>query len=170
MSLQELKSKSKRQRKRIGRGNSSGHGTFSGRGVKGQNARSGGGVSPGFEGGQTPLSRKMPKLRGFRNPNKRSYAIVNVGRLNIFENNAKVDSEALYSKKLLAKKGCPVKLLSEGTLEKTLEITVHRASKNAIKKVEEKNGKVTTIETATPAKVATPKKTITLEKTTTPEK
>jgi large subunit ribosomal protein L15 len=147
MSLLELRSKSKKSKKRIGRGNSSGHGTFSGRGVKGQSSRAGGPVRPGFEGGQTPLSRKMPKLRGFRNPNKRAYAVVNVGQLNVFENNSKVDIEALYNKKLLAKKGYPVKLLSVGDLDKCLEITVHRASASAIKKVEDKKGKVTLLET-----------------------
>ncbi|MFA6917258.1 MAG: 50S ribosomal protein L15 [Candidatus Gracilibacteria bacterium] len=146
MSLQDLRSKSQKTRKRIGRGDGSGHGSFSGRGVKGQNARAGGGVRPGFEGGQTPLSRKMPKLRGFRNPNQRKYAVINVGQLNVFENNSKVDIEALYAKKLLAKKATPVKLLSDGTLEKSLEITVNRASANAIKKVEEKKGKVTMLD------------------------
>lgn len=147
MSLLELRSKSKKSRKRVGRGNSAGQGTFCGRGVKGQSSRAGGPVRPGFEGGQTPLSRKMPKLRGFRNPNKRYYSVVNVGQLNVFENNSKVDVEALYNKKLLAKKGYPVKLLSVGNLDKSLEITVHRASANAIKKVESKKGKVILLET-----------------------
>lgn len=146
MSLLELRSKSKKSRKRLGRGTGSGHGTFCGRGVKGQNARAGGTRRPGFEGGQTPLSRKMPKLRGFRNPNQKTYSIINVGQLNIFENNAKVDLEALYNKKLLAKKGYPVKLLSGGELEKSLEITVHKASATAIKKVEDKKGKITLLE------------------------
>lgn len=147
MSLLNLRRNIKKNRKRVGRGNGSGHGTFSGRGVKGQTARAGGRVRPGFEGGQTPLSRKMPKLRGFRSPFRKTYQVVNVGQLNVFENNSKVDVEALYAKKLLAKKGQPVKLLSEGELEKTLEITVHRASETAIKKVESKKGKITLLET-----------------------
>lgn len=151
MSLLELSSKSKKSRKRIGRGNGSGHGTFCGKGVKGQSSRSGGKVRPGFEGGQTPLSRKMPKLKGFKNPNKETYLVVNVGRLNVFENNSKVDLDALYNKKLIAKKDHPVKLLSVGDLEKTLEIIVHKASANAIKKVKDKKGSVTLIST-TPKK------------------
>jgi len=146
MSLLELRGKSRRARKRVGRGNSAGQGTFCGRGVKGQSSRSGGPVRPGFEGGQTPLSRKMPKLRGFRNPNKETYLVVNVGQLNVFENNSKVDVEALYKKKLLAKRGYPVKLLSVGDLDKCLEITVHGASVSAIKKVEDKKGKVIVLE------------------------
>ncbi|MDD3861434.1 MAG: 50S ribosomal protein L15 [Candidatus Gracilibacteria bacterium] len=144
MSLSELKSKSrKKPKKRLGRGNGSGKGTFCGKGCKGQTARSGGKRRPGFEGGQTPLSRKMPKLKGFKTPNKETFLVVNVGQLNVFENNSKVDLEALYSKKLVAKKGLPVKLLSDGDLEKTLEIIVHKASANAIKKVEDKKGKIT---------------------------
>jgi len=143
MSLLELKSKSRKSKRRIGRGNGSGRGTFCGKGVKGQNSRSGGKVRPGFEGGQTPLSRKMPKLKGFRNPNKEKYLVVNVGQLNVFENNSKVDLEALYAKKLIAKKGHPVKLLSVGDLEKTLEIIVHKVSATALKKVEDKKGSVT---------------------------
>jgi large subunit ribosomal protein L15 len=145
MSLLELRSKSKKSKKCLGRGNGSGHGTFCGRGVKGQNARAGGPKPPGFEGGQTPLSRKMPKLRGFKNPNQTKYTVVNVGQLNVFENNSKVDIEALYNKKLIAKKDCMVKLLATGKLEKSLEITVHKASLEAIKKVEAEKGKVVTL-------------------------
>lgn len=146
MSLLDLRGKSRKTRKRVGRGNSAGQGTFAGRGVKGQSSRSGGPVRPGFEGGQTPLSRKMPKLRGFKNPNKKIYSVVNVGQLNVFEDNAKVDVLALHSKKLIAKKDQPVKLLSVGDLKKCLEITVDGASVNAIKKVEEQKGKVIVLE------------------------
>jgi large subunit ribosomal protein L15 len=143
MSLLELKSNVKQKRIRRGRGDASGHGSFSGRGVKGQGSRNGGTRRPGFEGGQTPLSRKMPKLRGFTSPFRVEYQVVNVGQLNIFENNTKVDIATLYANKLIAKLSKPVKLLSEGTLEKTLEITVDKASVNALKKVEDLKGKVT---------------------------
>jgi len=146
MSLLELKSNVKKKRIRRGRGDSAGKGSFAGRGVKGQGSRNGGTRRPGFEGGQTPLSRKMPKLRGFKSPFRKVYQVVNVGQLNIFENNSKVDVAALYANKLLAKLSQPVKLLSDGKLEKALEITVHKASVNAIKKVEELKGKVTLLE------------------------
>lgn len=147
MSLTELKSKVSKKRKRIGRGNGSGHGTYSTRGNKGQKARSGGTRRPGFEGGQTPFLRKMPKLKGFKNPNAVTYQPINVGSLNVFDNNAKVDIDTLLEKKLIRKKSVPVKLLGgKGELDKTLEITVHKASKSAIEKVEAKKGKVILLE------------------------
>ncbi len=145
MSLLELKSKSgRKKRKRVGRGNGSGHGTFSTKGCKGQTARSGGRVRPGFEGGQTPLSRIMPKLKGFKNPCKINFQIIATGDLNIFENNAKIDNESLFAKHLINKKLQPVKLLSgKGKLEKALTITVHKASKSAISEVEKLKGTLT---------------------------
>lgn len=144
MSLLNLSSKlGKKHRKTLGRGNSSGHGTYSGKGIKGQKARSGGTLRPGFEGGQTPMLRKMPKLKGFKNPNYITYQIVNVGKLNIFEENMKITRENLFEKKLIPKKNKPVKLLGDGELTKTFEITVDRASKEAIKKIEAKKGKIT---------------------------
>ncbi|MEK7672508.1 MAG: 50S ribosomal protein L15 [Patescibacteria group bacterium] len=143
MSLLELKSKSgKKRRKIVGRGNGSGRGTFSTRGGKGQTARSGGTRRPGFEGGQTPALRRMPKLKGFKNPNHVDYQIVNVEALNVFDNNAEVNLESLLAKKLISKKNKPVKLLGNGKLEKTLNITVHKASVEAIKAVEDNKGKV----------------------------
>ena len=145
MSLTELKSKTGRQkRKRVGRGNASGHGTYCCRGMKGQSARAGGRRRPGFEGGQTPYLRKMPKMRGFKNPNYIEYQAINVGSLNIFDDNAKVDIQALYDKKLISKKTVPVKLLGgKGELERTLDITVHKASASALEKVKAKKGKIT---------------------------
>ncbi len=148
-SLQNLSSKAgkvgRKARKRVGRGNGSGHGTFSCRGCKGQNARTGGGVRPGFEGGQTPFVRKMPKLKGFKNPNHFEFQVVNVGSLNIFDNNETVDLQALLKKNLVSKKTVPVKLLGgKGELTKQLTIKVNSASKKAIELVEAKNGKVET--------------------------
>lgn len=143
MSLQNLSSKTgKVPKKRVGRGNGSGHGTFSGRGVKGQTARAGGRRRPGFEGGQTPYLRRMPKLKGFKNPNRIEYQIINVGDLNIFEEKDSIDKAALREKNLISKKDKPVKLLAgKGTLEKTLTIMIDKASKSAIAAVEAKKGK-----------------------------
>jgi large subunit ribosomal protein L15 len=132
---------SKHSKKRVGRG---GHtGTYSGRAMKGQKARTVGGVRVGFEGGQTPLLRRMPKLKGFRNPNKVYYFPINVGTLEkIFDEGAKIDAKALVEKGVL-KKEQPLKLLGNGDLNKKLEITVDLASASATKKVEKAGGKLT---------------------------
>ncbi len=150
MSLTELRSKVGRKKKKvIGRGNGSGRGTYSGRGGKGQTARTGGNRRPGFEGGQTPFTMRMPKLRGFKNPNYQEYQPVNVGDLNVFEDNDTVDLAALLKRKLVAKKSEPVKLLAgKGDLEKKLTIIVNKASAKAIEMVEAKGGKVEFIATA----------------------
>lgn len=143
MPLTELKSRIKKSRKKVGRGNGSGLGTYSGRGMNGQSARSGGKRRPGFEGGQTPYLRKMPKLKGFKNPNHVEYQAINVGDLNIFDSGATVKKEDLLAKNLVSKKTKPVKLLGgKGELEKALTIEVDKASASAIKAVESKKGKV----------------------------
>ncbi len=143
MSLLELKNPSNKKRKRVGRGNASGHGTYSCRGMKGQSARAGGRRRPGFEGGQTPYLRKMPKIKGFTNPNYVEYQIINVGDLNVFEDKATVNKAALIEKNLISKKNLPVKLLAgKGELEKSITIEVDKASLQAIKKVESSKGKV----------------------------
>ena len=143
MDLLNLRSKlGKKRKKLLGRGNGSGRGTFSTRGGKGQSARSGGKIRPGFEGGQTPMLRRMPKMRGFKNPNYKDYQVVNVGDLNVFDNNAEVNLETLFAKNLVSKKNKPVKLLGNGELEKTLTISVEKASASAIAAVEGKKGKV----------------------------
>lgn len=166
MSLTELRSKTgNKKRKRVGRGNGSGVGTYSRRGMKGQTARAGGRRRPGFEGGQTPYLRKMPKLKGFKNPNYVEYQIINVEDLNIFDDKATVDTAALLEKKLISRKNRPVKLLSSGELEKELTIIVAKASQAAIKKVEEKKGKVQLKE----VKSIEPKKINKKQETTTSE-
>lgn len=143
MSLQNLSSKEgKKSRKRVGRGNGSGHGTFSCRGMKGQSARSGGRRRPGFEGGQTPYIQKMPKLKGFKNPNRVEFQVVNLSDLNIFEANEQVNPETLYAKKLICKRHIPVKLLAKGELTKALEVTVHKASEKAKEAVVSQKGKL----------------------------
>ncbi len=145
MSLKDLRSNVKISKRRVGRGNGSGHGTFSGRGCKGQKARTGGLRRPGFEGGQTPYAMRMPKLKGFRNPRHIQYQVVNIDQLNVFEDNSTVKKENLLAKNIISKKTMPVKLLSRGEMKKTVSIEVDQASKEAIKKIEEKKGKVTVI-------------------------
>jgi len=128
--------------KRLGRGNGSGKGTFSGKGCKGQNARTGGGVRPGFEGGQTPLYRSLPKLKGFKNINRVEAYPLNLDILEEkFESGAEVTIEKLLELRLV-KKNMPVKLLAKGTLTKALTVTVDKASQKAIELVEKAGGKV----------------------------
>ena len=155
--LLQLNSKTGRKRsKRVGRGNSSGHGNYSGRGVKGQKSRTGGKIRPGFEGGQTPFYRKLPKYKGFRNLNRKEYQVINVADLNVFGENEKVTPEKLFEKKLISKKNMEVKLLGDGKLEKSLTVSVHKASKSAIEKIEALKGKIEFIEK--PAKAEKPAK------------
>ena len=126
---------------RKGRGPGSGNGKTAGKGHKGQNARSGGGVRPGFEGGQLPLYRKLPK-RGFKNRFALNYAIVNVGALNKFEDGAVVDLEALLASKLVRKELDGVKVLGEGELTKKLTVKATVFSATAKEKIEAAGGKI----------------------------
>lgn len=130
-------------KKRLGRGNGSGLGTYSGRGGNGQTARTGGNIKPGFAGGQTPLYRKMPKLKGFTNINHVSYQVVNVESLNIFEDNTEVNAEKLFEGKLINSASKPVKILGNGELTKKLQIKVDRVSASAKEKIEQAKGTVT---------------------------
>lgn len=129
-------------KKRLGRGNGSGLGTFSGRGCKGQGQRKSGNVRPGFEGGQTPLISRLPKLRGFKNPNKTFFQVVNVADLECFDAGAEVNLHTLLEKRLVAKKDVPVKLLGNGKLSKNLVIRLQKASQSAKKKVLAAGGKI----------------------------
>ncbi|PIQ78251.1 50S ribosomal protein L15 [Candidatus Peregrinibacteria bacterium CG11_big_fil_rev_8_21_14_0_20_46_8] len=132
-----------RKQKRIrGRGDGSGRGSFSGRGVKGQHSRTGSSKKPGFEGGQIPLHMRMPKLRGFKNPNKLTYQAVNVEKLNRFEDGDEVNLVALYETKLISKKDRPVVILGGGELTKKLTVHTDRIAKSAKEKIEAKGGKV----------------------------
>ena len=130
---------SRKKAKRIGRGEGSGWGKTSGRGHKGQKSRSGGGVSPGFEGGQMPLQRRLPK-RGFTNIFKKTYALVNLGALKTFEAGSLVDGRALAAAGLIRKETLPVKLLAKGTLDKPLTIKVEAASAKAAELVKAAGG------------------------------
>ena len=135
-----------RKRKRIGRGPGSGTGKTAAKGHKGQNARKGGGVRPGFEGGQTPLFRRLPK-RGFKNSRfSVSYNEVNVSYLNNFDDNEVVNKEKLEKCGLLSNKRLQVKILGNGELTKKLEIHADKFSKSAIEKIEKAGGKAVTTE------------------------
>ncbi len=125
---------------RKGRGAGSGNGKTAGKGHKGQNARSGGGVRPGFEGGQIPLYRKLPK-RGFNNKFATNYAIVNVCELNIFEDGATVTVADLEEKKIVRKVLDGVKILGKGSLEKKLTVQANAFSASAKEAIEKLGGK-----------------------------
>ncbi len=128
---------------RRGRGIGSGLGKTSGRGTKGQKSRSGGGVRPGFEGGQMPLFRRLPK-RGFKNIFRKEYATVNISSLNIFDDGETVDTQKLIERGLVRKNLAVngVKVLGNGELEKKINLNVERISESAKEKVEAKGGKV----------------------------
>jgi len=146
MKLHELQytEGSRKDRKRLGRGQGSGQGKTAGKGHKGQNARSGGGVSLGFEGGQTPLFRRIPK-RGFTNFTRVEYAIVNVDALNAFENETVVSVELLKAVGLVRQELDGVKILGKGALEKKLTVQANKFSKSAVEVIEQAGGKVEVI-------------------------
>jgi large subunit ribosomal protein L15 len=143
MKLNELKSNpgSRFNKKRIGRGQGSGTGKTAGKGTKGQNARSGGGTALGFEGGQTPLYKRIPK-RGFTNYNRKEYAIVNVDSLNRFEEGTEITIELLINTGLVKKTLNGVKILGDGELEKKLTVKANKFSKSAVESIEKAGGKV----------------------------
>lgn len=134
---------SKKARKRVGRGNSAGQGTTAGRGTKGQLSRSGGGKGAGFEGGQTPLAMRLPKLPGFKNHNRVEYAPVNLSRLEkLYEDGETVDAESLLAKGVIKHDYIPVKVLGDGELTKKLTVKVDKVSASAKAKIEAAGGKV----------------------------
>ena len=146
MRLNEIKSPEKnKSRKRVGRGDGSGHGTTSGRGTKGQLARSGGKTRPGFEGGQMPLQRRLPHLRGFKNNRKIIFNVINLGMLEDFKEGSTVDYDVLLKKGLIMKKGNPLKVLGSGDLKKKLTIKANGFSKTAREKIEKAGGKAEVI-------------------------
>lgn len=143
MRLNELKPAkgANRAKKRLGRGNGSGHGTTAGRGSKGHKARSGGGVRPGFEGGQMPIHRRLPK-RGFTNIFKKKYAVVNVRDLARLESGSLVDAALLVRSGLVNNPLDGIKLLGHGEIEIPLTVKVDRVSSSAKAKIEAAGGKV----------------------------
>ncbi len=146
MKLHELKpaAGSTKNRKRRGRGTATGQGKTAGRGEKGQKARSGGGVRPGFEGGQMPLYRRLPK-RGFTNIFKKQWTIVNLDQLNVFEDNTVVTVELLFDKGIIKKVVDGVKVLGDGELQKKITVQAHKFSQSAVEKIEAAGGKAEVI-------------------------
>ena len=137
---------SRKSRKRVGRGNASGHGSTAGRGDKGQNSRAGGGKGPGFEGGQNPLHMRLPKLPGFKNRFRTEYAVVNVSRLeDVYSAGDVVDVESLVQKGIVKSRTAPVKVLGDGELTKPLTVKVDKASASAKAKIEAAGGTVETL-------------------------
>jgi len=132
---------SKRERKRVGRGPGSGRGKTATRGHKGSKSRSGYGTRPGFEGGQMPLQRRLPK-RGFNNIFRKEYTLVQVSDLEVFEAGSRVDREALVQAGLIDKKTALVKVLANGELSKSLTVAVDKVSGGAKKKIEAAGGTV----------------------------
>lgn len=141
MKLHEMKPAegSRKQRKRVGRGTGSGHGKTSGRGHDGQNARSGGGVRLGFEGGQIPLFQRLPK-RGFTNINRKEYAIVNLDTLNRFDEGTEVTPELLIESGIVSNAKSGIKILGNGVLEKKITVKAHKFSASAKEAIEKAGG------------------------------
>lgn len=146
MKLEEMRynAGARRERKRLGRGHGSGQGKTAGKGHKGQNARSGGGVAIGFEGGQTPIYKTLPK-RGFTNINRLEYAIVNLSDLNRFDDGANVNFELLKQAGVVKKRLDGLKVLGNGTLEKKVNVTCNKISESAKAAIEKAGGKVEVI-------------------------
>ena len=145
MELKDLKPAegSKRNRKRVGRGPASGNGKTAGRGMNGQKSRAGGGKGAGFEGGQTPLARRLPKLPGFRNFNRVEYVPVNVSRLDAkFNAGDLVDADTLYAAGSIKNATDPIKVLGDGEITKALTVRVDKVSASAKAKIEAVGGKV----------------------------
>lgn len=145
MELKDLKPAegSKRDRKRVGRGPASGNGKTAGRGMNGQKSRAGGGKGAGFEGGQTPLARRLPKLPGFRNFNRVEYVPVNVSRLDAkFNAGDLVDADTLYAAGIIKNVTDPIKVLGDGEITKALTVRVDKVSASAKAKIEAVGGKV----------------------------
>ena len=132
---------SKKERKRIARGPGSGHGKTACRGHKGQKSRSGGGTRPGFEGGQMPLHRRLPK-RGFNNRFRKEYSIINIKDLSSFEANSNIDENALLDAGLVSTLKDGIKLLGGGEISHPVSIKVHKISKSAREKIEAAGGKI----------------------------
>ena len=134
----------RKNRKRVGRGVGSGGGKTAGRGNKGQNARSGGGVRPGYEGGQMPIHRRLPK-RGFKNPFRKTFAIVNVQELNRFEADTVVDEVEFVKSGLVKGDRDGIKILGKGDILVPLTVKIHKISDTARQKIEAAGGKIEVI-------------------------
>jgi large subunit ribosomal protein L15 len=143
---------SKRDRKRVGRGNGSGYGTYSGRGLKGQKSRSGNKVRPGFEGGQLPLIKRLPQKRGFVNIFRTEYSIVNIDKLNLFESGSEVTPEKLLAAGLVKSLRQPIKILANGDINQPFVVKANKFSAAAKAKIEAAGGKAEEVEYAAKAR------------------
>jgi len=143
---------SKKQRKRVGRGDGSGHGTYSGRGCKGEKSRAGYKMSRGFEGGQLSLIRRLPRKRGFTNIFATKYSIVNVGKLSMFEAETEVTPERLVVAGAVKSLQYPIKIVAEGDISHPLVVKAHKFSAAAKAKIEAAGGKVEEVEYAARAR------------------
>jgi large subunit ribosomal protein L15 len=132
---------SKKKRKRVGRGDGSGHGTYSGRGCKGQKSRAGNKVRPGFEGGQMPLIKRLPEKRGFTNIFKTQYSLVNIGQLGVFEPGSEVTPEKLVALGIVKSLKRPIKILAKGDISHPLVVKADKFSAAAKAKIEAAGGK-----------------------------
>ena len=131
---------SKKNRKRVGRGDGSGHGTYSGRGVKGQKSRAGFKMRPGFEGGQLPLIKRLPRKRGFTNIFKTEYSVVNMDKLNTFESGSEITPESLLAAGIVKSLRNPVKILANGEIDHPVSVKAHKFSAAAKAKIEAVGG------------------------------
>ena len=139
----------KKKRKRVGRGDGSGHGTYSGRGCKGQKSRSGNKVRPGFEGGQMPLIKRLPEKRGFTNIFKAQYSTVNISQLGVFEPGSEVTPEKLVASGIVKSLKHPIKILAAGEMAHPLTIKANKFSAAAKAKIEAAGGKAEEIKRET---------------------
>jgi len=142
---------SKKSRKRVGRGDGSGHGTYSGRGCKGQKSRSGYRMRPGFEGGQLPLIKRLPQKRGFVNFSRKVYSVININKLNIFEPGSEVTPERLVVAGVVKSLRYPIKILAEGDINHPLLVKANKFSAAAKAKIEAAGGKAEEVEHAAKA-------------------
>jgi large subunit ribosomal protein L15 len=143
---------SRRTRKRVGRGNGSGHGTYSGRGCKGQKSRAGYKMRPGFEGGQLPLIKRLPRKRGFTNIFRTEYSTVSVGELNTFEPASEVTPEKLVAAGMVKSLRNPIKILAEGDINHPIKVKANKFSASARAKIEAAGGTAEEVEYAAEAK------------------
>ena len=156
MKINELQLEPTKDKKRVGRGIGSGYGKTAGRGTKGQNSRTGGGVRIGFAGGQNPLAKLLPKKRGFRALSHVTFQVINLDDLNKFKDGAVVDNEAVAKLGLAKKADDRIKLLSSGTLERKVTVKLQAASATAIAAVEKAGGTFTATKLPrVPSKLAT---------------
>ena len=143
---------SKRARKRVGRGNASGHGTYSGRGLKGQKSRAGYKMRPGFEGGQLPLIKRLPQKRGFVNIFRTEYSIVNLDKLALFESGSEITPEKLQAAGLVKSLRQPIKILANGEVSQPFLVKANKFSAAAKAKIEAAGGKAEEVEYAAKTK------------------